>query len=153
MNTKGWHIVEEWFKTNNWEVFPFQKEVWRDFLNKKNGLLNAPTGSGKTFALWMPTLIKWIDQHPNNYQELTGNGLQLLWITPLRALAKDIQHALQTSLNELEIPWEVGRRTGDISPSIKQKQNRTMPEVLITTPESVHILFAQKLSSNDQRRQ
>ncbi len=144
MNTKGWHIVEEWFKTNNWEVFPFQKEVWRDFLNKKNGLLNAPTGSGKTFALWMPTLIKWIDQHPNNYQELTGNGLQLLWITPLRALAKDIQHALQTSLNELEIPWEVGRRTGDISPSIKQKQNRTMPEVLITTPESVHILFAQK---------
>ncbi len=106
--------------------------------------MNAPTGSGKTFALWMPNLIKWIDEHPKDYQEKTNNGLKVLWITPLRALAKDIQKALQNSVNELGIQWEIGRRTGDVSQSVKQKQNRRMPEVLITTPESVHILLAQK---------
>lgn len=143
MSSKGWHIIENWFHSKEWEVFPFQNEVWSAIVDGKNGLLNAPTGSGKTFALWMPTLIKWIDDHPDDYQELTNNGLQLLWITPLRALAKDIQNALQTSLDELGIPWEVGRRTGDVSTSVKQKQNRKMPEVLITTPESVHVLLAQ----------
>lgn len=144
MKSKGRHIVEGWFNSKEWAVFPFQQEVWTAYLDGKNGLLNAPTGSGKTFALWMPTLIKWIDEHPDDYQKLENNGLQILWITPLRALAKDIQSALQTSLDELGIPWEVGRRTGDVSTSIKQKQNRKMPEVLITTPESVHVLMAQK---------
>jgi ATP-dependent Lhr-like helicase len=144
LKSEGWDIVENWFSSKEWEVFPFQKEVWKAFVEGNNGLLNAPTGSGKTFALWMPTLIKWINEHPDDYQKLENNGLQLLWITPLRALAKDIQSALQTSLNELGIPWEVGRRTGDVSTSVKQKQNRKMPEVLITTPESVHVLMAQK---------
>ncbi len=142
--SKGNQIIERWFKDKDWQIFDFQKEVWGAFLEGKNGLLNAPTGSGKTFALWMPNLIRWIDEHPNDYQEKSGNGLKVLWITPLRALAKDIQSALQTSLNELNIPWDVGRRTGDVSQSVKQKQNRKMPEVLITTPESVHILLAQK---------
>lgn len=124
--------------------FPFQKDAWDAFLNGQNGLLNAPTGSGKTYALWLPMLIKWINTHPKEYQKLENNGLQLLWITPLRALAKDIQNALQTSVDDLSIPWEIGRRTGDVSTSVKQKQNRKMPEVLITTPESVHVLMAQK---------
>lgn len=142
--TEGKQRIYDWFTSQNWEVFPFQEEVWNAFLDGNNGLLNAPTGSGKTFALWMPNLIRWIDNHPENYQELENNGLQLLWITPLRALAKDIQNALQTSVDELGIPWEIGRRTGDVSTSIKQKQNRKMPEILITTPESIHVLLAQK---------
>ncbi|WP_142454817.1 ligase-associated DNA damage response DEXH box helicase [Gracilimonas mengyeensis] len=144
MSTKGHQRISEWFASKDWDIFPFQQEVWDAFLSGKNGLLNAPTGSGKTFALWMPNLIKWINKHPDNYQETTKNGLKVLWITPLRALAKDIQKALQQSVDEMDIPWEIGRRTGDVSQSIKQKQNRKMPEVLITTPESVHILFAQK---------
>lgn len=118
--------------------------MWDAFLSGKNGLLNAPTGSGKTFALWLPNLIKWIDEHPNEYQNLHDNGLKVLWITPLRALAKDLQGALQQSVDELGIPWVIGRRTGDVSQSVKQKQNRRMPEVLITTPESIHVLLAQK---------
>lgn len=142
--SKGSRIIEQWFTEKDWQIFKFQKEVWDAFLADKNGLLNAPTGSGKTFALWMPNLIRWIDEHPSDYQEKSGNGLKVLWITPLRALAKDIQSALQTSLDEMGIPWEVGRRTGDVAQSVKQKQNRKMPEVLITTPESIHILLAQK---------
>ncbi|MCR9133334.1 MAG: ligase-associated DNA damage response DEXH box helicase [bacterium] len=142
--TPGYQQIADWFAQKNWEVFPFQKDAWGAFLNGQNGLLNAPTGSGKTYALWLPMLIKWINTHPEEYQKLEKNGLQLLWITPLRALAKDIQNALQTSVDDLGIPWEIGRRTGDVSTSVKQKQNRKMPEVLITTPESVHVLMAQK---------
>lgn len=140
----GHQIVSKWFSSKKRKVFPFQKEVWNDFGLGKNGLLNAPTGSGKTLALWIPNVIKWIDEHPNDYKVRSNNGLKVLWVTPLRALAKDIENALQTSLDEMEIPWKVGRRTGDVSQSTKQKQNRKMPEVLITTPESIHILLAQK---------
>lgn len=142
--SKGFEIVENWFSSKKWKVFPFQKETWDAFLEGKNGLLNAPTGSGKTFALWIPGIIKWINENPKDYQQKTDNGLRIIWITPLRALAKDIEIALQGSLDEMNIPWKVGRRTGDVSTSIKQKQNRRMPEVLITTPESIHILLAQK---------
>lgn len=140
----GRSVIEKWFKSKKWVIFDFQKDVWDAFLSGKNGILNAPTGSGKTFALWMPNLIKWIDKHPEGYQSKTNIGLKVLWITPLRALAKDIQSALQASVDEMGIPWEIGRRTGDVSQSVKQKQNRKMPEVLITTPESVHVLLAQK---------
>ncbi len=143
-SSKGQQIIEDWFSSRGWEVFGFQQEVWEAFLKGKNGLLNAPTGSGKTFALWMPNLIRWIDAHPGDYREIKDSGLKVLWITPLRALAKDIQKAMQRSVDELEIPWEIGRRTGDVAQSVKQKQNRRMPEVLITTPESIHILMAQK---------
>ncbi|HKK25380.1 MAG TPA: ligase-associated DNA damage response DEXH box helicase, partial [Gracilimonas sp.] len=144
MESTGQRIINDWFISKGWQVFPFQQKVWTNFTEGKNGLLNAPTGSGKTFALWMPNLIKWINEHPEEYKTKSNNGLKVLWITPLRALAKDIQKALQQSLNELDIPWEVGRRTGDVSQSVKQKQNKKMPEVLITTPESVHVLLAQK---------
>lgn len=141
---EGRSLIEDWFESKSWDVFDFQQEVWDAFLSSKNGILNAPTGSGKTFALWMPNLIKWIDENPNDYHSKTNNGLKVLWITPLRALAKDIETALQNSVDEMRIPWEIGRRTGDVSQAIKQKQNRRMPEVLITTPESVHVLMAQK---------
>lgn len=142
--SKGKKHIETWFNDKDWEIFDFQQKTWDAFLSGKKGILNAPTGSGKTFALWMPNLIKWINEHPEDYQSKTNNGLKVLWITPLRALAKDIQSALQSSVDEMGIPWEIGRRTGDVSQSVKQKQNRRMPEVLITTPESVHILLAQK---------
>lgn len=144
MSSTGRKKIEIWFSAQNWIPFDYQQQVWEAVLEGKNGLLNAPTGSGKTFALFMPILIKWIDKHPETYKELADNGLQLLWITPLRALAKDIEQALQRVLDELEIPWSVARRTGDISTRKKQELKKQMPEVLITTPESMHILMAQK---------
>ena len=144
MKSGGYQKIEHWFTQRGWEPFDYQREVWQAFLGGKNGLLNAPTGSGKTYALYMPMLIKWIDEHPQTYTELADNGLQLLWITPLRALARDIEQALQRVVDDLDIPWQVARRTGDISSYKKQKMKKQMPEVLITTPESLHILMAQK---------
>lgn len=140
----GQKIIEQWFQEKGLTPFDWQKNVWKKIQQGRSGLLNAPTGSGKTFALFMPALIRWIEEHPENYTQLQKNGLQLLWITPLRALAKDIEQAMQEVVNELNIPWQIQRRTGDVSSSVKQKQKKQMPEVLITTPESLHILLAQK---------
>ncbi len=144
MKSSGYQKIEQWFSRRGWNPFDYQREVWKAFLSGKHGLLNAPTGSGKTYALYMPVLINWIDKHPKTYTELADNGLQLLWITPLRALARDIEQALQQVVDDLDIPWQVARRTGDVSSYQKQKMKEQMPEVLITTPESLHILMAQK---------
>src|SRR6056297_758439 len=142
--TDGHRIIEQWFSSRQWQPFGWQRTVWKHCLDQKKGLLNAPTGSGKTFALFMPSLINWINQNPDSYQQKENNGLQLLWITPLRALARDLELHMQNVVNDLNIPWQIQRRTGDVSSSVKQKQKRRMPEVLITTPESLHILLAQK---------
>lgn len=141
---KGHDIIEQWFQNKGWEPFDWQREVWNQCLMNQAGLLNAPTGSGKTFALFMPVLMKWINHYPDSYREKEKNGLQLIWITPLRALAKDLENAMQQVVNEIGLPWQVQRRTGDVSSATKQKQKKQMPEVLITTPESLHILLAQK---------
>lgn len=143
-DTRGYKLIEQWFNKRGWKPFKYQQQTWQAFLDGKSGLLNAPTGSGKTYALWMPMLIKWINTHPESYRELADNGLQILWITPLRALAKDLEQAMQTVINDLDMPWQVARRTGDISSYQKQKLKKQMPEALITTPESLHILMAQK---------
>jgi ATP-dependent helicase Lhr and Lhr-like helicase len=142
--SKSQSIINNWFINKNWIPFKWQQTVWEAFADGKSGLLNAPTGSGKTYALFMPALIRWIEEHPGEFKKRDKNGLQLLWITPLRALAKDLEKAMQIVIDDLEIPWEVQRRTGDVSSSVKQRQKKQMPEVLITTPESLHVLLAQK---------
>jgi len=107
-------------------------------------LLNAPTGSGKTFALFLPFLAEYINQYPDTYRSTHNNGLMMLWITPLRALTNDIKSAMQTVCNELSIPITIGSRTGDTPASEKLALRKNLPEVLLTTPESLHLMLAQK---------
>lgn len=114
------------------------------YLEGKSGLLNAPTGSGKTFALFIPVLLNWIKNHPKDYKSKKQNGLLLLWITPIRALANDLRLAMQAALEELEIPWQVAVRSGDTTTAQRNQQKKQMPEVLITTPESLHLMLSQK---------
>ncbi|RMG68602.1 MAG: DEAD/DEAH box helicase, partial [Bacteroidetes bacterium] len=130
--------ARDWYAGRNWTPFPFQEEVLARYLGGQSGLLNAPTGSGKTYALWIPILLDWLRQ-PGPQRP---KGLQVLWITPLRALAKDIRQACEEACTELEVPWRVEIRTGDISSSQRSRQLRQLPEALITTPESLHILLA-----------
>ncbi len=138
------HGAIQWFRQQHWKPFAFQQEVWEAYLNGYSGLLNAPTGSGKTYALWLACLLEFIQNHPEDYHEKRRNGLQVIWITPLKALAKDIQSAMQKACEGLDIPWQIAVRSGDTSASERQKQMRQMPECLITTPESLHLLFTQK---------
>lgn len=134
----------DWYHGRDWEPFPFQVEMMEEYLAGKSGILNAPTGSGKTMAMWIPIMLDWINQHPRTYKEKDNNGLLALWITPLRALAKDIVAATSEACVDMELPWRVETRTGDTSKSLRDKQKKKMPEGLVTTPESLHVLFSNK---------
>jgi len=134
----------QWFHKQGWKPFGFQQECWEAYIQGESGLLNAPTGSGKTYALWLACLLDFMQQHPDTYQEKRRNGLQLIWITPLKALAKDIRLAMERACEEMDIPWKIAVRSGDTTSSERQKQMRSMPECLITTPESLHLLISQK---------
>ncbi|MEQ9302180.1 MAG: ligase-associated DNA damage response DEXH box helicase [Cyclobacteriaceae bacterium] len=131
-----------WFASRKWKPFEFQKSCWDHYLRGYSGLLNAPTGSGKTYALWLPCLLDHMKRYPDDYRKPRKDGLKVIWITPLRALARDIQHAMQEMAKDLEIPWTIAIRTGDTDTSERQKQKRTAPDCLITTPESMHLLLS-----------
>jgi ATP-dependent Lhr-like helicase len=141
--TKGYKIVQDWFKSKGWKLMDFQQQTIEEFSNGKHGLLNAPTGSGKTYGLFLPILVDYINKHPDSYLQ-KQTGTKVIWITPLRALTKDIQRNLQIACDEMNIPWTIGVRTGDISTKERNAQKKQMPDVLLITPESMHTLFAQK---------
>ncbi|WP_299894453.1 ligase-associated DNA damage response DEXH box helicase [uncultured Aquimarina sp.] len=137
------HIAESWFQQQQWKSFPFQKQSWKAFLQGKNGLLNAPTGSGKTYALWVPIVLNYIKQNPD-YKNKHKKGLKAIWITPLRALSQEIKQATERFAEDLGTQLTVGIRTGDTSQKERAAQKRSMPDLLITTPESLQLLLASK---------
>ena len=144
MTSKGQQVIQQWYRQKNWQQFPFQQEMEAAYLSDYSGLLNAPTGSGKTFALFLPFLAGFINQHPDTYTTQKNNGLLMLWITPLRALTNDIRKAMQEACNEIGLPWHIATRTGDTPAAEKQALKKKLPEVLLTTPESLHLMLAQK---------
>ncbi|RYY52984.1 MAG: ligase-associated DNA damage response DEXH box helicase [Chitinophagaceae bacterium] len=141
--TKGQQVIREWLATSGRQPFRFQEEAWEQILKGQSGVVNAPTGCGKTFSVFLGSLIDFINRHPDNYKTRGKNGLQLLWITPLRALAKDIGRAMDEVITGLGMDWKVGIRNGDTSTADRARQKRQMPEVLIITPESLHLMLAQ----------
>lgn len=143
-HTIGYRTILQWLNEKGFSPFPFQEEAWETLHQKGSALVNAPTGYGKTFSVFLGALIQFINENPGNYTTRTKNGLQLLWITPLRALAKDIGRAMEEAIRETGLQWQVGIRNGDTPTPERQRQKRQMPEVLIITPESLHLLLAQK---------
>lgn len=144
MADKDFRIGKAYFEKKGYQPFAFQTETWEAYLLGKSGLLNAPTGSGKTFALWIPIILEYIRANPQDWQKPKKNGLQIIWITPLRALAQDIQKAMQEVCLEIGLPWNVSVRNGDTDAKQKLSQKRNPPECLVTTPETLHILLSQK---------
>ena len=144
MTTKKLYaIAQNWFSQQSWEPFPFQKNTWAAFLEGKHGLLNAPTGSGKTYALWFPIVLNYIKNNPQ-YKSKHKKGLKAIWITPLRALSLEIKQSAERVTQDLETQLTVGIRTGDTSTSERAKQKKQMPDLLITTPESLQLLLSNK---------
>ena len=135
---KAMEMALEWYANRQWEMFNFQRDCLKHYLAGKSGMLNAPTGMGKTFALALPFLLE------NKLAAKSKRGLKVLWITPLRALSVDIRNAIQEAADELELNWRVERRSGDVSAATKKAQLTHAPDCLITTPESVHLLLATK---------
>jgi ATP-dependent Lhr-like helicase len=93
----------------------------------------VPTGAGKTYAAYIGPLAD-VAHHRQK-------GLQVLYLTPLRAVSRDIELALNAPLCALEADITVESRTGDTSSSIRRRQRERLPEVLITTPESLSLLL------------
>jgi ATP-dependent helicase Lhr and Lhr-like helicase len=142
--SKGYQVIHSWFAANGMRPFEFQEETWDHIIQSHSGLVNAPTGCGKTFSVFLGALIDFINEHPDTYMVKSRNHLRLIWITPLRALAKDIGRAMVEVIDALGMQWKVGIRNGDTEMSERQKQQKQMPEILIITPESLHLLLAQK---------
>ena len=138
-NSTGFQIIKKWMDKKDREPFGFQSETWFKFSNNYSGMVIAPTGFGKTFSVFLAVVIDYMN-HPENYK----TGMKLLWITPLRALAKDIAKAMSEALEEIGLDWEVAVRNGDTSTKDRAKQTKKMPDILIITPESLHLLLAQK---------
>ena len=144
MNQKElFSIATDWFHEQNWQPFAFQKESWKAFLAGKHGLLNAPTGSGKTYALWFPIVLNYIKKNPE-YRTKHKKGLKAIWITPLRALSQEIRQSAERITIDLGTQMTVGIRTGDTSTKERASQKKAMPDLLITTPESLQLLLSSK---------
>lgn len=137
-SSAGYHQVINWLKQDGRKPFLYQEEAWQAYFKGYSGLVNAPTGFGKTFSLFLAVIIK------AKADRIPTKGLKLIWITPLRSLAKDLARAMREVLADLEMDWHVGVRNGDTPSAERLKQKTQMPEVLLTTPESIHLLLAQK---------
>ena len=149
--SKGYKQVIKWLQANKKKPFQFQKDAWQYYAEGYSGLVNAPTGFGKTYSLFLAAVIEELNRENETAKgkktKPSNTGLKLIWITPLRSLAKDLARAMQEVCLELKLDWQIGVRNGDTSANDKLKQKKQMPEVLIITPESIHLLLAQKGSA------
>ena len=141
-NSTGYKIIENWMRQNEWQPFDFQYKTWSKYYTKHSGLVVAPTGFGKTFSVFLAVVIDYLN-HPETYKK----GLKLIWVSPLRSLAKDLAKAMTNAVEDIGLDWQIEVRNGDTPTNIKRKQERLMPDVLITTPETLHLMFSQKKNS------
>lgn len=136
-------LFKNWYQKRSWQPFDYQEECFEAYDQGYSGLLNAPTGSGKTFSLFLPILSQLAADYFSGNKECL-NGLKILWISPVRALASDLKIAMKGAADDMGIPFKVDIRTGDTSSNERQKQKTKPPQCLITTPESLQILLAAK---------
>ena len=139
-------IAEAWFFNQGWQPHRFQEDTWQAMSKEQSGLLNAPTGFGKTFAIWFGILQHYYEneRYLAARRKLKAPKLHALWITPLRALSKEIHRATSLVSEEMDLDYTVQLRTGDTSAATRQKQRKSPPSALITTPESIHLILASK---------
>ncbi|HEX8820674.1 MAG TPA: DEAD/DEAH box helicase, partial [Archangium sp.] len=107
-------MLLSWFRARGWEPFPFQRQAWDAYARGESGLIHVPTGAGKTYAAYIGPLAD-VAHHRQK-------GLQILYITPLRAISRDIELALNAPLVALETDLTVESRTGDTSSSVRRRQ-------------------------------
>ncbi len=132
--------IEGWFAGRGWRVRRHQAEMLEADDAGRHALLVADTGAGKTLAGFLPTLAAFTPSR------LAGaappEGLHTLYVSPLKALAHDVQRNLLTPITELGLPITVETRSGDTSSDKKARQRSRPPHVLLTTPESLSLLLS-----------
>lgn len=126
-----------WFEAHGWAPHPHQLAMLAAAEAGRSALLIAPTGGGKTLAGFMPSLVELAGQPAE-----APRGLHTLYVSPLKALAVDIERNLMAPLRDLELDIAVETRTGDTPQAKRQRQRKTPPEILLTTPESLALLLS-----------
>ena len=132
-------IIFTFFKKNGWDPLPFQIKSWESFLKGDNGIIQVPTGCGKTYAALIGPLLKLKNQNDKN-------GLKILIISPLKALSRDLEISIKKASIHFDKEISTGVRNGDTSAYEKKRQILKPPNILITTPESLSLLIANKNS-------
>lgn len=134
----GLELVEGWFASRGWTPWEFQRRAWRAFLSGRSGLIQVSTGAGKTYGAFGGPLAMLCGEHARG---VVRRGLRVLYVSPLRAVSRDVELALAGPVIELGLPMRVESRTGDTPDGVRRRQQRSLPEVLVTTPESLTLLL------------
>lgn len=128
----------DWFASRGWAPRPHQLAMVERARAGRDALLIAPTGGGKTLAGFLPSLIDLATRPPAN----TPRGLHTLYISPLKALAVDVERNLSAPIREIGLPIVAESRTGDTGVSRRQRQRVKAPDILLTTPEQLALFCA-----------
>ena len=125
-----------WFAARGWQPRPHQLALVEAARERRSALLIAPTGAGKTLAGFLPSLIDLAGRPANQPR------LHTLYISPLKALAVDVQRNLLTPVSEMGLPIRIETRTGDTPQGRRQRQRVLPPDILLTTPEQIALLIS-----------
>jgi ATP-dependent Lhr-like helicase len=132
--------IEAWFAGRGWQVRHHQRQMLAAARGRRHALLVADTGAGKTLAGFLPTLAAFAPS------ALAGaaapQGLHTLYVSPLKALAHDVQRNLLAPIEEIGLDVRVETRSGDTPADRKARQRARPPHVLLTTPESLSLLLS-----------
>jgi ATP-dependent Lhr-like helicase len=128
----------DWFASRGWSPRAHQLAMIERAQAGCDALLIAPTGGGKTLAGFLPSLIDLSERPPPN----GPSSLHTLYISPLKALAVDVERNLGAPIAQMGLPITAESRTGDTGISRRQRQRVKPPEILLTTPEQLALLCA-----------
>ena len=133
--------VRDWFGRAFAEPTAAQAMAWPAIAAGENVLLSAPTGSGKTLAAFLWALDRLI----SDGERAPGEGTRVLYVSPLKALAYDIERNLRAPLRGIGASGvSVGIRTGDTPQRERAAMARRPPDILITTPESLYLILTSR---------
>ena len=147
-------ITSTWFRAAFTTETEVQRRGWEAIARGEHALLVAPTGSGKTLAAFL-----WaIDRLSSTSAQTDQGALRVLYVSPLKALAADVERNLRAPLSgiareaqrngaNVALP-RVSVRTGDTSAKERRQQARTPTEILVTTPESLYLLLGSRARAN-----
>ncbi|TPP09752.1 ligase-associated DNA damage response DEXH box helicase [Rhizobium glycinendophyticum] len=130
-----------WFGEKGWRPRAHQMELLARARGGESLLLIAPTGAGKTLAGFLPALTDLTERGPKKPGE-TFTGIHTLYISPLKALAVDIERNLMKPVTEMGLPITIENRTGDTPAGKRQRQKLNPPDILLTTPEQLALLLS-----------
>ncbi len=127
-------VIAAWFERKGWRPREHQLGVLGSWQQGRSQLLIAPTGAGKTLAGFLPTL--------SDLSEGGFEGLHTLYVSPLKALAVDVQRNLNAPIFEMGLKISAETRTGDTPASKRVRQRTKPPQILLTTPEQLALLIS-----------